>query len=93
MKKVKIMFLSLGMVALLSTGACKKDKLSCEDAATAASAATNAFASSPTEASCNALKDAYSDILESCKSSYTQAQLDAAQAGLDALDCSDLGPL
>ncbi|MBK6338713.1 MAG: hypothetical protein IPN93_15820 [Bacteroidetes bacterium] len=90
MKKVKIMFLSLGMVALLSTGACKKDKMTCEEAASAASSASSAFLSSPNEANCNALKDAYSDILESCKSSYTQAQLDAAQAGLDALDCADL---
>lgn len=83
-----MMFLSLGMVALLSTGACKKDKLSCEDAVSAISAATNTFASAPTEANCNALKNAYSDGLDACKSSYTQAQIDVLQAGIDALDCS-----
>lgn len=91
MKKVKVMFLSLGLMALLSTGACKKEEeLSCADATTAATNAGTAFAANPSEATCNALKDALSAGLNACRTGYTQAQIDAAQAQINALDCGAL---
>lgn len=94
MKKVKMMFLSLGMVALLSTGACKKDDdepaLTCDEATTAATAAATAFATTRNEANCVTLKTALTNKLNACKSGYTQAEIDAAQAEIDRYDCSAL---
>ena len=81
MKKVKILSMSLAMMALLSTGACKKDKLSCEDAAQAVATATTTWATASNEANCNALKDA----IDACD----DAALDTGyKAVLDGLgDC------
>ena len=85
MKKVKILSMSLAMMALLSTGACKKDKLSCEDAAQAVATATTTWATASNEANCNALKDALNDAIDTCD----DAALDTGyKAVLDGLgDC------
>ncbi|MBK6338712.1 MAG: hypothetical protein IPN93_15815 [Bacteroidetes bacterium] len=67
MKKIKIMFLSLGMVALLSTGACKKDSDSkCDDALDKVASTFAAFDASSTAANCAAYKSAINEVLSNC---------------------------
>lgn len=93
MKKVKVLFMSLGMVALFSLGACKKEEsvksLSCADAATAVSNAATTYGTSPTIANCNAFKSALKNALSACKTAYTQGQIDDLQAEVDAIECVD----
>jgi hypothetical protein len=87
-------FIYLFAFTVMLSASCSKDETvnTCADVpalATAYSTAATTYAASPTPANCNAFKTAgtkYLDALKKCPSSL-KAQIDAAQAAIDALTC------